>query len=184
MKVDESFLLENEDFAGAEIFQHGHLPAAAAYCRSLGLVDLVDRMVPSQMKVSPGLIVQAMVLDTLSGRSPLYRLEKFMSDQDVELLLGDYVSPESFNDTNVGRSLDALLEAGTSKILTELGIRATDIVQLDTTVPSYDTTSTNVWGDFNGCESEHPTFGPVITHGYSNYVTKLKMLPSWRNPLN
>ncbi len=40
------------------------------------------------MNVSPGLVVQAMVLDALSGRSPLYRLEEFLAEQDIELLLG------------------------------------------------------------------------------------------------
>jgi len=32
---------------------------------------------------------------------------------------------------------------------------------------SYDTTSTNVWGDYRRCEQEQPPPGPVITHGHS-----------------
>ena len=156
-----------EIFNEAEVFPHGHLPLAAAYCRRLGLAELIDQMVPSQMHLRPGLAVQAMVLDTLSGRTPLYRLEEFMADQDVELLLGENVPAHLFNDNNLARSLDAIFEAGSSKILTEVGVRATKLFALDPTVVSYDTTSTSVWGDYFSCENEGPSKGPSITHGYS-----------------
>lgn len=167
MKIDKSLNLEASVLSGADIFQHGHLPMVAAYCRRLGLVDLVNSMVETKMDLSPGLVVQAMVLDTLSGRSPLYRLEKFMLEKDVELLLGKEIPPAVFNDTNLGRSLDALFTTGTSNILTELGIRATEAFALDTSVPSYDTTSTSVWGDYRVCEAEQPPPGPIVTHGHS-----------------
>lgn len=107
---------------GAEIFNYGHLPAAAAYCRRLGLVETVNSIVSSQMNIPPGVVVQAMVLDTLSGRLPLYRLKEFLAEQDVELLTGDDLPAEAFSDVNVGRSLDAIFEAGASKIVTALGI--------------------------------------------------------------
>jgi transposase len=151
----------------ASVFDHGHLPVAAAYCRRLGLVDLVNRLVPSQMHIKPGLIVQAMVLDTLSGRTPLYRVEDFMAGQDVELILGEFVAATTFNDTNLARSMDAIFKAGPSKVITELGICASKVFALDATVPSYDTTSTSVWGDYRSCEREKPPPGPLITHGHS-----------------
>jgi transposase len=151
----------------ADVFTHGHLPVAAAYCRRLGIVDLVNRLVPSQMHLKPGLIVQAMVLDTLSGRTPLYRVENFLAEQDIELLIGESIPATAFNDTNLARSMDAIFEAGPSKIITELGISASSIFSLNVTVPSYDTTSTSVWGDYRSCELEKPPPGPVITHGHS-----------------
>jgi Domain of unknown function (DUF4277) len=52
--------------------QVNHLPIIAHYARRLGLVELVNRRVPVEMEVEPGLIVLGLVLDTLSGRSPLY----------------------------------------------------------------------------------------------------------------
>ena len=61
-----------ETLAGADVFTHGHLPVAAAYCRCLGLVELVNRLVPSKIELKPWLVVQAMVLNTLSGRTPLF----------------------------------------------------------------------------------------------------------------
>ena len=95
MKID-SPPAELKALEGLEIFNHGHLPAAAAFCRRLGLVEMINAMVPTEMQLSPGLVVQAMVLDTLSGRSPLYRLNDFLATQDIELLLGEEVACEAF----------------------------------------------------------------------------------------
>ena len=167
MNVSDSPPAGCEALAGAEIFNHGHLPVAAAYCRCLGLVELIDHLVPTRMELRPGLVVQAMVLDTLSGRTPLYRVEQFLAGQDVELLVGEPVASHAFNDTNLARSLDAIFAAGTSKIVTELGLRAASAFRLDTTVPSYDTTSTSVWGDYLPCEAQSPPPGPRVTHGHS-----------------
>lgn len=118
---------------GAEIFTHGHLPAAAAYCRTLGLV------------------------------------EQFLATQDVELLLGESVPAQVFTDTNLARSLDAIFAAGTAKIVTALGVRAVATFGLDASAVSYDTTSTNVWGEYRECDdnSEESPPGPVITFGHS-----------------
>jgi len=167
MTMTNNLPAEYSALANSDVFNHGHLPAAAAYCRHLGLVDLVDTLVPSQMHLRPGLAVQAMVLDTLSGRTPLYRLEEFMADQDRELLLGEEVDSKLFNDNNIGRSLDAVFEAGTSHILTELGIRATNMFHLDPSVVSYDTTSTSVWGDYRNSGNSSEKEVPVITYGHS-----------------
>jgi len=156
-----------EALEGAEVFSYGHLPSAAAYCRRLGIVEVVNDMVSSQMELQPGVVVQAMVLDTLSGRSPLYRIKEFLTNRDVELLVGEDLPANAFSDVNVGRSLDAMFETGPSKIITALGVRATDIFFLDTSLPSYDTTSTSLWGDYRGCEADQAPPGSVITWGHS-----------------
>lgn len=152
---------------GAEIFHYGYLPIAAAYCRRLSLVEVVNEIVSSQMDLKPGVVVQAMVLDTLSGRSPLYRLAGFLAGRDIELLVGEDLPAHTFSDVNVGRSLDAIFNGGPTKIITELGVRATRTFALDTSIPSYDTTSTSLWGDYRDCEADEPPPGPVITRGHS-----------------
>jgi len=167
VKVGDCLPGDFNNLKGADFFTHGHLPVAAAYCRRLGLVELVNQLVPSQMHLSPGHGVQALVLDTLSGRTPLYHIENFMAEQDIELLLGTAVPAAMFNDTNLARSLDAIFEAGPSKIVTALGVRATQEFALDTNAVSYDTTSTSVWGDYKKCENDNPPPGPVITYGHS-----------------
>jgi hypothetical protein len=54
----------------------------------------------------PGLVVVAMVLDTLSGRSPLYRLIDFFEGKDTELLLGEDIP--LFGRTRDGNASDNL----------------------------------------------------------------------------
>jgi len=108
-----------------------------------------------------------MVLDVLSGRNPLYHVEHFLAQQDIQLLLGEAVDAHAFNDTNLARSLDAMFECGTSKIVTELGLRAAATFQLDLGNASYDTTSTSVWGEYRRWEHEEQPEGPIIAHGYS-----------------
>ena len=147
-----------------EIYRQGHLPLAAAWCRGINLIGCINSLVPSEMELRPGLAVQAMVLDVLTGRNALYHVQQFLEQQDRALLLGKDYAPELFNDTNLSRSLDAIATYGTGKIITELGIQASRLCDLKMDVISYDTTSTSVWGAYDDLNSED---GPVITQGHS-----------------
>jgi hypothetical protein len=122
-----------------------HLPVAAAFCRRIGLIQTVDRVVPTGMDVSVGTIVQGMVLDTLSGRSPLYRLEEFFERQDTRLLLGVEVQTTAFNDTTVARAMDALYDAGAGKVFSEVAYQAALRIPQDLRTVRWDSTSVNVW---------------------------------------
>jgi hypothetical protein len=75
---------------------------------------------------------------------PCIILSAFLAQQNGVLLLGEAINPHAFNDANLARSLDAMFESGTSKIITEIGLRVASIFQLDLSTTSYDTTSTNV----------------------------------------
>ena len=77
-----------------EAYQVQHLPIVKAYADKIGLVEVINQVVPTEMAIDPGTIVLGMILDTLSGRSPLYRLEEFFTHQDTALLLGKAVAPE------------------------------------------------------------------------------------------
>lgn len=49
-------------FADTCFFTHASLPVAAAYCRTLDVMGVVNRIVPSSMELSFGLAVVAMVV--------------------------------------------------------------------------------------------------------------------------
>lgn len=148
-----------------KITRPDHLPIVAAFCRRIALIDVIDRIVPNEMEVSVGTIVQGMVLDTLSGRSPLYRLEEFFKHQDTQLLLGQQVDSTSFNDTTVARAMDALFNVGAEKVFSEVAFIASCKFPLDKKYVHFDTTSVNVWGDYDRCD---PDSDPInITYGYS-----------------
>ena len=97
-----------------------HLPIVKQYANRINLVQTINDLVDSQMDLSPGMAVLAMVLDTLSGRTLLYRLMEFFDEKDTELLLGSAVEPGRFCDYNLGRAMDKIFETGTHKIFSRL----------------------------------------------------------------
>ncbi|MFH1114669.1 MAG: DUF4277 domain-containing protein [Pseudomonadota bacterium] len=93
------------------------LPIISAYAKKIGLVERIDALLDCEMEVSPGRIVLAMILDALSGRSPLFRLKEFYADKDIELLLGEAIPLSKLGDDTLGRVLERLWEVGTNKVL-------------------------------------------------------------------
>jgi hypothetical protein len=89
-----------------------HLPIIKAYADQLGLVSLINHYVPTEMDVDAGTIVLGLVLDTLSGRSPLYRLEEFFAHQDTELLLGKALPPHAFTDDRSYAVVESRIKTG------------------------------------------------------------------------
>lgn len=130
-----------------EVYEVRHLPIMKAYADQLGLVSTINYLVPTEMQVDAGTIVLGLVLDTLSGRSPLYRFAEFCAHQDTARLLGKALPPEALNDAQVGRVLDRLSDCGTMKICTACAVRAAARVGFDKRSVHFDTTSCSVWGD-------------------------------------
>jgi hypothetical protein len=62
-----------------EAYQVQHLPIVKASADKMGVVEVIKQVMPTAMAVDPGTIVLGMILDTLRGRSPLYRLDAFMA---------------------------------------------------------------------------------------------------------
>jgi hypothetical protein len=151
-----------ENLRGCDV---SFLPIVAAFVKRLGIAEEVKRMCGGQSDVSPGLVVEAMVLDTLSGRSPLYRLEHSLGKMDLELLLGVDIPASKFNDDAMGRTLDRIFDVGPGKILTAIAIRMVKLFDLETTHTHQDTTSITLYGDYDlygDPDREHPfeiTFG-------------------------
>ena len=139
-----------------------HLPIVKQYAKRINLVETINHLVDSQMDLSPGMAILAMVLDTLSGRTPLYRLTEFFEEKDTELLLGSAIEPDCFCDTNLGRAMDKIFETGTLKILSQLAQNAISVFDVDARRVHFDTTSVSVYGDYDLAD---PPF--QITYGHS-----------------
>jgi len=148
-----------------EVYPVHHLPILKAYADQLGLVSLINHYVPTEMEVDAGTVVLALVLDTLSGRSPLYRLEEFFAQQDTALLLGKAVPPQALNDDTAGRVLDRLYDFGTMRLFTACAVRAALRFGLERRYVHFDTTSRSVWGDYEFAETQDLPF--QVTYGYS-----------------
>lgn len=150
------------------ISQAGHLPVVAAFLRRIGLADTVNAAVPTEMAVDVGTVVVFMVLDTLSGRSPLYRLERFAGSVDTGLLLGREIPATAFNDTTLGRAMDAIYGAGTEQVFSQIALRAAMAhpSEVDVRHVHFDTTSVSVWGDYHMCDGSQED-QLQVTEGYS-----------------
>lgn len=142
-----------------------HFPVVKHYAKRLGLVETINEMVQTEMELSPGMAVLAMVIDTLSGRSPLYRLTEFFDEKDTELLLGESIEPTCFNDANLGRAMDKIYEKGTLSIFSKISQTALAEFGVDGRRLNFDTTSVSVHGDYTREEEDDPPF--KITYGYS-----------------
>ena len=114
------------------------------------------------MAIDPGTRVLGLLLDTLSGRRPLYRLEEVFAHQDTALLLGKTVAPEALHDDTVGRVLDRLDDIGTMNVLTACAVRADQVLGLDKRYVHFDTTSVSVYGDYLPPQAQQDQPPPAV----------------------
>ncbi len=148
------------------VSQAGFLPIVSAYAARIGLVEEIDRLLDCEMEVSPGRVVLAMILDALTGRSPLFRLANFFADKDVEQLLGENIPPKKLNDDTAGRVLDRIAEVGTNLVMGGIAVQVVRSFSLDLSHAHQDVTSHKVYGDYLLYKEGHSQ--PfVITQGYS-----------------
>jgi len=145
----------------------GFLPIIAAYVKRLGIVEVVNRRCPSSSDVNVGQMVLALILDTLSGRRPLYRLQGRFERMDTELLFGEHVDPSKFNDDAAGRTLDALYDSGTGLIFTAVAVSMLKRFELDTRGVHHDTTSVTLYGDYDLYDAPDHSHPFWITYGYN-----------------
>src|SRR5215510_5781772 len=117
------------------------------------------------MEVYAGTEMLALVLDTLSGRSLLYRQEEVFAQHDTALLLGKAIPPQAFTDDTVGRVLDRLYDFGTTRLFTACAVRAATRFDLERRYVHFDTTSRSVWGDDQFAETQDLPL--QVTYGYS-----------------
>jgi transposase len=146
-----------------ESFTLCHLPIVKEYASRIGLVEIVDRMLASGMRVSPGKVLLGLVMNLLCGRSPLYRVEEFFRSRDVALLLGEAMTAGLLHDDTIGRVLDRVYAYGTWKIFSEVCLEAFRNFHVDVSVVHQDTTSVSVWGEYLPAPGD-----PIhITNGFS-----------------
>ena len=63
-------------------FRVDRLPIVSAFCHKIGISQSINSSINSAADIDAGTVVIAMILDTLSGRTPLYRFYEFFKRQD------------------------------------------------------------------------------------------------------
>ncbi len=153
-----------ENCEDIESYDVRHGPAIAAFCDKIGIPAIVDKALDCQMDVSCGKIVKGLILNTLSGRDPLYRVEEYFSHQDTELLIGRGIDSSAFSDDNIGRVFDRIFSYGTSKLFSEISLEAVKKFNIDTTQLHHDTTSVSVWGAYENSKYSGSPFEITLGH--------------------
>lgn len=149
-----------------EIVDVNHVPIVRKFIARLGIADAVNKLVSGRMTADIGQAVVFLILDALSGRSPLYRVAERYSSLDTEALMGNDFDANTLCNHTLGRVLDKLHEAGTQKILSSISHYAIAEFGLDARAAHFDTTSVSLFGSEYSKPQEGATT-PHITHGYS-----------------
>lgn len=140
-----------------------HLGLVAGMIDYLGLVETIDRLIPIDRKVSVGIAVKALILNSMGfGQRALYITPAFFERCPVGLLLGsDYVASD-FNDDSLSRCLDLLYEYGLSKLFTQLSHAACLRMGLKREYWHVDSTNFSVEGAYPDEDG-----AVLLRHGYA-----------------
>lgn len=121
-----------------------HLGIVAGICKQLDLINMIDGLLPtpSERKVSCGQATQAMVLNALglTGRA-LYLMPEYMKNKPIDLLIGEGLKAEDFNDDTLGRALDELFQAGITEMFARIAGKAVVIFEVAYESAHIDTSS-------------------------------------------
>ncbi len=84
----------------------GPAPVISNICRQLKVRGTINRLVPWDKKqcfLDPCMLVEALIINLLCRWNPLYLVEEFYQEQDVELLFGPGAEAKNFYDDALGK---------------------------------------------------------------------------------
>ena len=142
----------------------GAAPIINHICKELKSRETINSIVKwdeKQCLLSPGTHVEAMIINVLCRRNPLYQVEDFFKEQDTELIFGKGVTANNFNDDVLPYTLDKISAANPKKVFSTVALRALVEENLSKEVLRVDTTARLTYGIY-----EHPE-GLQITYGYN-----------------
>ena len=144
-----------------------HLGLVAGMIEELGIVEEIDRLLPSAKELSHGKAIAAMILNGLGyANKRLYLTPRFFEKKACDVLLGAEVVPEMINHDSLSRTLDAAYTFGVSDLFTQISAKSVEVLGLECKQLHLDSTSFHVDGVYNSNE-EKPEKVIHITHGYS-----------------
>jgi transposase len=149
-----------------KVLEAGSAPLIAAMCDEIKLAETINQMVTwddKQCKLSPGTRIEAIIVNILSARKPLYKIEESYERQDPEVLFGKGVTADLLNDDALGRALDKLGNTTPDKVYLSLALSAMKVHDIGISSMHADTTSISLYGnDYAGEEEDL-----AITFGFS-----------------
>lgn len=138
----------------------GHLPLIRAVIDDLGVVPVLEERCPKHplAVVSDADCVVLMILNLLSGRVALHRMNDWLDCTDAEILLGTQRLASAFHDTRLEACLDHIAAAGTDLLLGDVVDRYLQRPDLPKRWCAHqDTTSVSVFGAYDEADEPVPT---------------------------
>ena len=146
MEYEEMVLQEYVEFHPL-----GMKPVIAAMCDVLLIPEFIDQFVGTldpRVKISVGVLIKAMIINILMGRTPLVHVENTFSQFECEILLGQGINPRDLNDDRLGDALEKLGGLDYHKLYSEICMRAVDIHNVKTNAVHVDTTNISLEGSY------------------------------------
>lgn len=145
----------------------GAVPVITMLCRTAKIGEIINQMVhwnENNSKISPGLLIESLIVCILCGRKPLWKVEEFWAKQDLKLLFdGTDITLDQLNDDAYGRALDKLSEVKMEELVSRCSLVMLAAHDLKISTVHFDTTSKSVQGVY-----ENGAFGDfLITYGHS-----------------
>jgi transposase len=145
----------------------GAVPVITMLCRTAKIGEIVNQMVQwdeDRSEISPGLLIESLIVCIFCGRKPLWRVEEFWAKQDLKLLFnGVDVTVDQLNDDAYGRALDKLSEVKMEELVNLCSMVMLTAHDLNISTIHLDTTSKSVQGAY-----ENGDFGDfLITQGHT-----------------
>lgn len=147
------------------IQEFGHLGIVAATIDKLGIVEKIDRLIPSKpnAQTTIGQRIKAMILNGLGFVDcRLYMFPEFLANKPMSRLFGVDIDPELFNDDALGRCLDACSDYGVTKLFSTVSMEVG--VEQNLLGPSIhpDTTTLTLYGEYSKDSEADETDGTQV----------------------
>jgi transposase len=152
-----------------KVCRDGALPLISAICDKIQLAKRIDFKIGSDQDnriVSTGTAIKAMVMNIVTDRKALYKLDEFYAYTDTEKLFNEGINSYNFTDDVMARALDELYDIGPKKVMTETAMFSIKEYKIPVKSIHADTTSKNLYGQYKDCEDEEFD-GVKINRGYS-----------------
>jgi len=130
-------------------------------------IAVVDGLLPwdaQRAKIAPSTVLLTLVMNVLTQRNPLYRVEDWVATLPLPMLWGDAIQASQFNDDALGRVLEDLADHGQA-LLATLGTRMQAVEQVGPRFLHADTSAFALFGDYP--DTPGPTAPVRITYGHS-----------------
>ncbi len=143
------------------------VPIAAQLCQLAKIRETINHMAnwcEANSKISPGLLIESLIICILCDRKPLWKVEQFWAKQDLAFLFPDSdIQLSQFNDDAYGHALEKLAEIEPARLVSLISLTLLHAHGLGIASIHIDTTSKSVQGAYD--RQKDPEFS--VCYGFS-----------------